>query len=110
MKTATSLAAAVDLDADAVELPLDRGRASRASAVGDVGGREAASIGRSGRPHVSRHRLEADPSGEHARRRHLGGVAGEHGPPTHRGVRHAGGPGDGLDHHPVERALPQARR
>ena len=71
---------------------------------------------------LGQHRLQraADREAERARaprappaqrgRGHRAEVAAQHQRPPHLGRRHAGGPGDGLDHHALQRALAQLAR
>ena len=101
------VAAAVDLHARPVELGLE----NRFTAEAFEG------VVHTGRG-LGEHRADRppDPQGElvegrrpagQRRRRNRGQVAAEHGGAAHRGGRDAGRLGDGVGHHPAQRALPQ---
>ena len=94
----------VHLDASAVELPLDRGRAGEPERLGDVRG-----AGRQHRldrvEHGEVHPLERGRSLCEREHRRAAEVARQHRGAAHEGEGHAGRLGDGVGHDARERAL-----
>ena len=100
------VAGAVDLDAGAVELPLHRRRAGVAERLGDVGG----AGGQHRLDRVSTASRTASSASRALVQRQRGGaaeVAREHRGAPDDGERHVGRLGDGVGHHPGQRALAQ---
>ena len=100
---------AVDLDADAVELPLDRRGAELVHRGGDVRGRRGEHRAHRAADLEPERAQRLGPAGERGGG-HGAEVAAQHQRPPQDGGRHAGGAGGGLGHHALERALAQLAR